>query len=107
MHGLYGMPALNPAASRSPALAHLSGNVFEATHGTGRLEQLQQTLGCENRRDCRQKSDRPRCFCHSERSEAESKNLTLRLVLSSPKNQGCFDFAQHDSVVGLGRLTGE
>ena len=57
--------------------------------------------------DCRQKSDRRRCFCHSERSEAESKNLTLRLVLSSPKNQGCFGFAQHDGVVGLGRLTGE
>ena len=58
-------------------------------------------------RDCRQKSDRPCCFCHSERSEAESKNLTLRLVLSSPKNQGCFGFAQHDGVVGLGRLPGE
>jgi hypothetical protein len=41
---------LNPAASRSPAPAHLSGNVFEITHGTGRLEQLQQTRGCENRR---------------------------------------------------------
>ena len=32
--------------------------------------------------DCRQESDRPRCFCHSERSEVESKNLTLRLVVS-------------------------
>jgi hypothetical protein len=47
MHGLYGMPALNPVASRWPAPAHLSGNIFEATHATGRLEQLQQTLGCE------------------------------------------------------------
>ena len=46
-------------------------------------------------------------FCHSERSEAESKNLTLRLVLSSPKNQRCFDFAEHDSLIGLGRLIGE
>jgi hypothetical protein len=73
----------------------------------GRLEQLHRLAVAKIAGDCRQKSDRPRCLCHSERSEAESKNLTLRLVLSSPKNQGCFDFAQHDSVVGLGRLTGE
>ena len=35
---------LEPGRPRSPAPAHLSGNIFEATRGTGRLEQLQQPL---------------------------------------------------------------
>jgi len=69
MRGIYGTLILSLAVARSRTLARLFGRIFNARQA------FKSVHAFGNHRGCRQKRPRPNQSCHSERSEAESKNL--------------------------------